>query len=72
MKLGLTRGVVSSRIVHAPYVAKFFVAVPKSAMGGNFRVIHGKDEKSQWATLCSFAIDKSAGRVWFYGNEIYN
>ena len=71
-EVGPYPSVVSSRIIHASYVAKFFAAVPKSSAGGNFLVIHNKDEKSQWATLCSFAIDKPTGRVWFYGDEIYN
>ena len=61
-----------TRVVHTPYVAKFFAGVPKSAQGGTFRVVHDKGEKSEWATECSLAIDKSTGRVWFYGWEIYN
>ena len=63
---------VSSRVIHASYVAKFFAAVPKNATGATFDVIHDKGEKNEWVTECSFAIDKSTGRVWFYGWEVYN
>ena len=62
----------SSRVIRASYVAKFFAAVPKNATGATFDVIHDRGEKNEWTTDCSLAIDKSTGRVWFYGWETYN
>ena len=62
----------SSNVVHDPWVARFFKAVPRGAQGGSFRVDHDKGDKNEWPTLCDFAVDRAMGRVWIYGWSVYN
>ena len=70
-EIGTYPQVVLQSVSYTSYVAKFFAAVPKNATGATFRVMHDRGEKNEWATYCSFAIDKSTGRVWFFGQEVY-
>ncbi len=50
---------------------QFFARVPKKALMATFRVDH-TESKPSWPTFCSFAVDKSTGKVWFYGWSVYN
>ncbi len=49
----------------------FFSSVPPRAQSGGFRFDHVKTSPS-WPTFCSFSVDKSTGRIWFYAWSVYN
>jgi len=70
-EIGAYPQLLPTNITYTPYAKKFFAAVPKSARGVTFIVPHNKGERDAYDTSCFFAIDKSTGRVWFYGRESY-
>lgn len=48
---------------------QFFAQVPRNALAGTFQ---SKQTGLSWPTHCTFAVDRSAGKVWFYGIDVYN
>ncbi len=53
-------------IKHNAEAAAFYKAVPASAQGGGFSVIHEANSENPYASFCTFAIDKATGKVWFH------